>query len=152
MVGGTLISNLSPQQKIFIFQSLNFPKQLALCFRASDNSFRVDAFHNKCDNIPDTFTIIRTEFGKTIAGYTHYKWNHTSGSVVDSARNTFILQLDLLQKMIPTSDNHLIDCHPSYGPSFGCWDIWICDNCNTNNGSYGRFPRTYNIEGSNRYT
>ena len=43
-------------------------------FRASEHSFSADAFHNKCDNKEDTLVLIRTEFGKTIGGYTHYYW------------------------------------------------------------------------------
>lgn len=47
---------------------------MQLVFRASDNNFRAKAFHEACDEVSDTLVVARTEFGKTIAGYSHYKW------------------------------------------------------------------------------
>ena len=59
---------------MFLDKSLNRPKGLKLLFRASEHNFDPKEFHSKCDGIPDTLTIIRTSFDKTIAGFTHYKW------------------------------------------------------------------------------
>ena len=56
-------------------ESLEYPKKVELLFRASENNFSASAFHKNCDNIPDTFTLIKTQFGKTIGGFTHYMWN-----------------------------------------------------------------------------
>jgi hypothetical protein len=46
-----------------------------LIFRASKYNFSAQAFHDHCDKIHDTFILARTEFGKTIGGYSHYMWN-----------------------------------------------------------------------------
>lgn len=53
--------------------------------------------------------------------------------------------------MIPLSDNNLIRCTNSYGPTFGAYDIKICNNSNTSNSSYCNFPLAYNIQGPNVY-
>lgn len=70
----------------------------------------------------------------------------------DNGRKTFILQVDLLQKMLPLSDNKLIYCTNGYGPTFGEWDIYISDNCNTVHSHTSQFPQNYNIDGPNKYT
>ena len=90
----------------FISESLNNPKRFQLLYRASEDGFGAKEFHKHCDNISDTFVLIRTEFGRTIAGYTHYKWNHVkNGWIHDSSRKSFLLQLDLRQRLNPISDN-----------------------------------------------
>ena len=74
---------------------------MQLIFRASEHSFSSQTFHEKCDGIADTLTLIRTEFGKTIAGFTHYKWSSDNSNdkfgkfVDDSEQKAFILSLDL---------------------------------------------------------
>ena len=51
--------------------ALNNPKKVELLYRASQHAFKVKPFHNKCDNIPNTLTLIRTEFDKTFGGFTN---------------------------------------------------------------------------------
>ena len=58
----------------FISDSLCRPSALKLLFRASEHSFSAEAFHRHCDRAEDTFVLVRTEFGKTIAGYSGYTW------------------------------------------------------------------------------
>ena len=65
----TLNSILSEERKV---------QRVERLFRASEHGFSVASFHQKCDNQEDTLVLIRTEFGKTIGGYTHYPW--TSGN------------------------------------------------------------------------
>jgi hypothetical protein len=60
----------------FISKALDYPSQIQLLFRASEHAFKVKAFHQYCDKINDTLVLIRTEFGKTIAGYSHYRWGN----------------------------------------------------------------------------
>lgn len=119
---------------------MNYPKTLQFLYRASEHSFSSYSFHNKCDNIPNTLTIVRTEFGKTIAGFTKYTWNTAKDSWVNDAdKQTFLLSLDLKEKMVPLSENNLIYCSSKYGPVFG-GDLQIQDQCNSNYNSIARFP------------
>lgn len=71
-------------------------KTLNLLYRGSRDGFSVNKFHQKCDDKEDTVTIVRTEFNKTIAGYTHYKWDPAKKDqpVGDVNRRAFLLQLD----------------------------------------------------------
>ena len=104
-------------------------------------------FHQRCNNKNDTLVLIRTEFGKTIGGYTHYPWKSLSNCtyVSDSGCKAFIFSLDMKEKFVPKNSNHLIRQSSPYGPIFGNGpDIYIADSCNVNNHSGARFPITYN--------
>ena len=83
-----------------------------------------------CDNIDDTLILIRTEFGKTIGGYTHLKWNQTDGWVHDEEKRAFLLQLDNHEKLTPVKDYNIIHCSSEFGPIFGDGnDIHIVNFC-----------------------
>jgi hypothetical protein len=103
-------------------------------------------------------TIVRTEFGKTIAGFTHYPWtsdktNGKYGNFVDDAeKRTFLLSLDLKEKMVPVTANNLIYCSKTVGPTFGEGDLEICHECNIIKKSSTNFPSRYNAEGPLKYS
>ena len=60
----------------FIKNSFNKKlKKLNLLFQASEHQYSAKEFHKMCDGIEDTLVLIRAEFGKTVAGFTHYKWD-----------------------------------------------------------------------------
>ncbi len=67
-------------------KALNQPKRLDLLYGGSENGFKVDTFHKKCDNIEHTLTLVRTEFGKTIGGYSKYKWNEVENDWVHDVK------------------------------------------------------------------
>jgi hypothetical protein len=64
----------------------------------------------------------------------------------------FLLSFDKGEKYVPQNGQHLIHCHPRYGPIFGAGssDLFIADGCDANTNSYASFPHTYNREGSNK--
>lgn len=87
--------------------------------------------------------LARTEFGKTVAGFTHYKWNAASGNVNDNAQKAFLIQVDLMQKMVNTNSQYLINCNGLNGPNF--LDFQIGDECNSNKEkNSSTFPYFYN--------
>ena len=51
------------------------PVNFTLLYRASENDFSALKFHEKCDNIPNTMLLVRTEFDKVIGGFTPLAWN-----------------------------------------------------------------------------
>ena len=55
-------------------------QRVEILFRASEHGFSAKAFHEKCDNQEDTLVLVRTEFGKTIGGYTHYPWRSVNNT------------------------------------------------------------------------
>ena len=116
-------------------RELNNPHEIKLIFRASEHGFSAASFHKYCDNTSDTLTLVTTEFGKTIAGFTHYAWNEVANTnyVSSVEKRVFLIQLDLRQKMVPVSENKLIYCHIGYGPTFGGGhDLRLSDKCDIN--------------------
>ena len=98
--------------------------------------------------------LVRTEFGKTIGGFTHYPWlpGH-AGHTKDAGRRAFIFSVDMKEKFVPQGDDYLIYNHDSDGPYFGggtgC-DIYISDGCSNNRSSHGNFPSVYNRAGGDK--
>ena len=93
--------NTKDDQVEFLRTALKYPKRIERIFRASEHEFRVPAFHKYCDNIPNTLTLVRNEFGKTMGGFTHYPWASSGGGVYDSGKKAFIFSLDMKEKFVP---------------------------------------------------
>ena len=93
--------------------------------------FKSCYFHKYCDDVEDTLVLLRTQYGKTLGGYCHYKWNDqrkdNNGWVSDIDMRAFIFQLDLHQKFVPKISQYLIKYDQSCGPYFR--DLSICDDC-----------------------
>lgn len=62
------------EQKRFLFEALEKPREIKLLFRASEHNFRAAEFHKYCDGIANTLTIVKTQYGKIIGGYTPIPW------------------------------------------------------------------------------
>ena len=119
-------------------------------YRASEHNFSAVAFHHYCDGQVDTLVLIRTEFGKTIGGHTHYPWGSVGGEgewVHNSGRRAFLFSLNMKEKFVPQRDNQLIYRYSAYGPTFGGSDLRSADSCNKNNRSCAIFPTAYNRQG-----
>ena len=68
-----------------------------LLFRATRHGDSSNAFHLKCDNNSPTISIIKTENGKIIGGYTTIPWIKEDKSFI-SDENTFIFSVDSKEK------------------------------------------------------
>jgi hypothetical protein len=112
-----------------------------LLFRASRDGFTAKAFHDRCDNVPNTVTIIRNNLNFIFGGFTSARWSSTAGYTTDP--NAFIFSLrrsgtsNNYKLMIKsTTSTFAIVGSSSYGPIFGSGnDIYICDLSNTITGS-----------------
>ena len=132
--------NVEEKKQIdYLLESLDSPDSLKLLYRGSENNFSASQFHVKCDNIPNTVTLVRNEFRKTIAGFSKYEWDGSQNRVVsDAGKNAFLLSLDCKEKLLPKDDQNLIYNHPNYGPTFGggsqsvkngAFSLKISDSC-----------------------
>lgn len=74
---------------------LKNPRRFELLYRGSENNFKASIFHQKCDNIPNTLTIVKTHFGKIIGGFTKYTWNQVEDKhyVEDLEKQAFLFSL-----------------------------------------------------------
>ena len=106
-----------------------------MIFRASEYDFRASEFHKHCDNIKNTLVLIRTEFGKTLGGFTCTPWKSQNfvDWVGDPDGRAFLFSLDMKEKFVPLDCDKLICRNSGWGPVFGTgFDIKILDGCNNN--------------------
>lgn len=120
-------------------------KELVLLYRASENSFSAQKFHEKCDNIENTLTLIQTQHNKKIGGYTPLKWKNSLGNYEnDSSGKSFIFSLTNNHKFTLTTAQYAIYNSSTNGPVFGGGnDICICDKSNTSKASYANPGHSY---------
>ena len=64
------------KSKDFIKKTLKKAKGFKLLYRATDNDFSAQKFHDSCDYKPDTLVVVRTIRGSVLAGYTPLQWAH----------------------------------------------------------------------------
>ena len=66
-----------------------------LLYRASENNFCLKKFHEKCDGIAFTLTVITTEFNKKIGGFNSLKWKTVQSweYSTDNEKESFIFSL-----------------------------------------------------------
>lgn len=84
-------------EKNFIIQSLNFPQKLRLVFRASEHELSLSKYHQLCDNLVNTLTIIKTEHGKLIGAFTPLRLKSKQGR--DRSNKTFLMAINLREKL-----------------------------------------------------
>lgn len=125
-------------QKIaFLCQALGKPKGFKLIYRGSELNFSSAQFHKLCDDIPHTLTIVKTGFGKTIAGYTPLPWKSSPETeyFTDKTMKSCLFQVDSRHRLILTDKDTAIGCNSRTGPLF--WSAH--DQCNANNYSYNNY-------------
>ena len=129
-------------------------------YRATRDGFTPKAFHDRCDNIPNTVTVIRNNLNFVFGGFTAASWSSDGFFISDP--NAFIFSLrrngtSNNYKLMISSSNFAIYGISSYGPTFGAGhDIYIRDQSNINTGSLSYIlsykpPPTY-PSGSNYQT
>ena len=62
-----------------------------LLYRASLHGFTADAFHEKCNGLPNTITIIKNNFDYVFGGFTTASW--TSDDTYARDKNAFIFSV-----------------------------------------------------------
>ena len=113
-----------------------------LLYRASRDGFTTKAFHDRCDNVPNTVTIIRNNLNFIFGGFTSARWSSTAGYTTDPSAFIFSLRRsgtsNNYKLMIKSSESYnAIYGLSSYGPTFGEGrDIYIRELSNTTTGSY----------------
>ncbi len=131
---------------------------MKLQYRASRDGFSAQNFHNKCDGIANTLTIIKSEHGNIFGGFREKAWNSSGQYYADP--KSFIFSLVNKEnksfKVNCTNGVGAIYCSSSYGPSFGNsitgHDILIYSDSNTNKGSLCNFSSSYNHADYPKYT
>ena len=106
---------------------------LDLLYKATVDSDKAAAFHNKCDWAGKTLVLIETTNGKRFGGYTTCSWK--GDSIEKQDEKAFIFSLDKMETYNIIPGEYAIGCYPKYGPVFlGC-QIRVYDDFFTRGGT-----------------
>ena len=119
---------------------------LELLYRASENSYDAEIFHEKCDNKGATVVIIENEYDEIYGGFTSVSWDINLESCDDPKSFLYSIKPKLNTfELNDKSGKDVITNYPGDGPIFGTGsDLWICNNCNKST-SNGVNPSTYDF-------
>ena len=85
-------------------------------------------FHKKCDNIPNTLVLIKSEGKRRFGGFTPIPWKSEVDTIKDKKNQTFIFSLDNKKIYNLKSKLWAVFHDKNYGPCFGWKDIVISGN------------------------
>ena len=114
---------LDNQNKLAIKELCGLPsiKKWKLQYRATRDGFSAQNFHNKCDGIANTLTVIKSSNENIFGGFTEKAWDSSCHYVEDP--KAFIFSLVNKEnkpfKIMCKNGVDAIYCHSSYGPTFG---------------------------------
>ena len=140
--------------KLFVGE-FNPTSEWKLLYRASDDGFKSNVFHEKCDNIPNTVSIIRSSNGYVFGGFTTQAWDSSGTNKQDE--NAFIFSMinqgNISRKfpIRPHNASEAIYCDVNCGPCFGSEDFTIFNDAYLNNSSNSNFGKSYKGGNSQRY-
>ena len=135
IINGELIENNDELEFLIRKIGQNNNKQiiLTILYKATVDSDKAAAFHNKCDWAKSNIVIIKSGNGKRFGGFTSCNW---SGNSIDKKDdNAFIFSLDKMKIYDIIPGEKAIGCYPNYGPVFLGGQIIIYDNSFTKGGS-----------------
>ena len=123
-----------------------------LIYAARKNGFTGSGFHSICNGKAPTVCIIKSQQQHIFGGYTEVAWS--SSNAYRSDPNSFIYLLqskrgDKPEKWTCKNTSYSVYHHSSYGPTFGGYDFYLCNNCNTTNSSYANLGHSYNAPRDN---
>ena len=117
---------------------------LNLLYKATVDSDKAEAFHDKCDQAQSSLVLVETDKGKRFGGFTSCSW---AGECIDKKdEDAFIFSLDKMQTYENIPGEEAIGCYPKFGPIFlGC-QIRIYDNAFAKGGTTFEKGLNYNTE------
>ena len=150
-IHSVIIKSKKEVEKISKWLSNEKAIKLKLIYNGSENKFKSDYFHIKCDNVVPTLSLIETTNGNRFGGFTNQTWK--GAFIFKKDKSAFIFSLDKLEKY-PIKNNHIeeaIVCKTDYLVCFGKGDILIFDNANKmlNKSS---FPYSYGNNNIKKYS
>ena len=99
-------------------------KEIKKLYQATIDGGEPNNFHSKCDNIPNTLTVIQTKGNRRFGGFTTLSWDR-SGQWKDD-KNAFLFSLDKQKIYKYKNDEYSICCYGEHVLAFGhACDIFI---------------------------
>ena len=92
-------------------------KSIRKLYRATIDGGDASIFHLKCDNIPNTLTIIKSKGNRRFGGFTSNTWE--SKKIYKDDKNAFLFSLDKNKIYSYKNDGFAILSCKNFGPCFG---------------------------------
>ena len=145
---------LNDEEKIILSECVDPKKPLKfnLVFSTQRDGDTSKLFHQNCDGVSPTITIVMDTNGNKFGGYTTSSWGQPStGAGYARDTNAFIFNLSkkLNQVQPDKLGKNSIYRHNSYGPVFGTNNLSIYDNCKSNTNSYTSVSQDYKTDNKN---
>ena len=117
---------------------------LNLLYKATVDSDKAAAFHEKCDGAQSSLVLVETTNGLRFGGFTTCSW---SGDCIDKKdEDAFVFSLDKMVTYDNIPGEDAVGCYPKFGPIFlGC-QIRIYDDAFTKGGTTFEKGLNYNTE------
>ena len=133
-VQGTIIKNNEELELLSKKIGENSDKVIFnLIYKATENSDKAQAFHERCDQAKNTLVLIETSENRRFGGFTTCDW---SGNQIEkNDENAFVFSLDKMKIYDIVPGQPAIACYPNYGPIFLNCQIKINDDAFSNGGS-----------------
>ena len=134
VVKGDIIKSATELELLTRKMSKDYNKiTLNLLYKATVDSDKASAFHEKCDGAGNTLVLIESTNGKRFGGFTSCSWEGNSIEKKDEDAFVFSLDKKEIYDILPEED--AIGCYPKYGPVFlGC-QIRVYDEFFKNGGT-----------------
>ena len=144
-IKGDIIHNMNELEMITRkINKSNRKITLNLLYKATADSDKASAFHERCDYANSTLVLIETDKGKRFGGFTTCNWRGECIEKKDEEAFIFSLDKMMIYENIPGED--AIGCYPKFGPIFlGC-QIRIYDNAFSKGGTTFEKGLNYNTE------
>ena len=131
-------------RKINSGSPFNKKLRLNLLYKATVDTDKASAFHNKCNKAKSTLVLIETVKGKRFGGYTSTNWE---GNCIEKKDNkAFVFTLDKMKIFDNIPREYAIGCYPKFGPIFMGCQIRINDNAFSKGGTTFEKGMNFNTE------
>ena len=108
------------------------------------------SFHQKCNSIPNTITVIQTTKGYKFGGYAEQTWeNHSDGSWIKDDKS-FVFSIDYMKIYNHVNGTHAIYRSNNNGPTFDSCIYLRKDFSKNENETSGKNSANYHYSGFNR--
>ena len=76
-------------------------------------------FHSRCDNFPNTLTIIKSAGNWRFGGFASETWESTTSYIYKDDKNAFLFSLDKQKIYSYKGGGKALECCKDWGPTFG---------------------------------
>lgn len=157
-INSTILTNKQIIEDLFNLTKFE-KKQWKLIYRGSRDGFGANNFHSKCDNNPNTLTLIKTTKSFIFGGFTRRSWNPRIDYYIDDSEAFLISLVNYKNKPVKLNknkrDERAIGAIANFGPIFGGYgenvhDIIIFSNSNLKDINICK-PYSYELEKGKLY-